>query len=256
MKRPTNREAIRPLLRRAGLDDKETEVYVAALSLKMARASQIANAAKQSRSHTYLMLRALAKKGLISEIDRAGVIHFVAEQPERLVTYLEDRRQELSTVQELVKGALPMLSSLIKPLASQPRVTTLHGIDGMKQVYRDVLTQDFCAFFNAEVMFDVFGSNVVTLLFGKKAKLKGRELFVNNAGAKRYLKEIPLDEQYDIRLLPKEISFVSEFVIFGETVSLFAYDDDLTIIRIDNKNIADAFKAWFEVLWKVSSPSC
>jgi len=96
---PQRHEAIRPLLQRAGLDDKETEVYLAILSLKMAKASQIAKVSKQSRSHTYLMLRALVQKGLVSEIDRAGVIHFVAEQPQRLLTYLQDRQQELSGVQ-------------------------------------------------------------------------------------------------------------------------------------------------------------
>lgn len=248
-------EAIRPLLLRAGLDTKEIEVYLAILSLKMARASQIAKIAKQSRSHTYLMLRSLVQKGLVSEIDRAGVLHFVAEQPQRLMTYLEDQQHELLRVQTLVKGVLPILSSLTKPLTSQPRVTTLHGIEGMKQVYRDVLTQEFSAFFNAQVMFDVFGSNVVTLLFGKHAQLTGRELFVDNAGAKRYLKEIPLDEQYDIRLLPKEMSFISEFVIFGDTVALFAYDDDLTIIRIENQNIKNSFQSWFDYLWKASKPT-
>jgi HTH-type transcriptional regulator, sugar sensing transcriptional regulator len=245
-------EAIRPLLQRAGLDEKEVEVYLAILSLKMAKASQVAKVAKQSRSHTYLMLRSLEEKGLVSEAVRGDVLHFIAEQPQRLVSYLQDRKQELSQVQELVEGALPMLSSLTKPLVSQPRVTTLHGLDGMKQVYRDVLTQEFSIFFNAEKMFETFGSNVVTMLFGKQSNLRGRELFVDNEGAKRYLKEIPLDEQYDIRLLPKEISFASEFVIFEETVALFAYDDDLTIIKIENKNIADAFRSWFDYLWTIS----
>lgn len=248
-------EAIRPLLQRVGLDDKEIEIYLAILALKSAKVSQIAKAAKQSRSHTYLMLRALVGKGLAAEIDRGGVIYFVAEQPQRLISYLEDRKQELENTQTLVKGALPVLSSLTKPLITQPRVTTLHGIDGMKQVYRDVLAQEFSAFFNAEVMFQIFGSNIITSLFGKQAKLKGRELFVDNKGAQRYLREIPLDDQYDIHLLPQDISFISEFVIFGDTVAQFAYDDDLTIIRIENKNIADSFQSWFEYLWKVSKPA-
>lgn len=252
---PIRHGAIRPLLKRVGLDDKELEIYLAMLALKSAKASNIAKAAKQSRSHTYLVLRSLVEKGLVSEIDRGGIMYFIAEQPQRLISYLEDRKQELENTQTLVKGALPILSSLTKPLVAQPRVSTLHGIDGMRQVYRDVLTQDFCAFFNAEAMFEIFESNIITSLFGKNAKLKGRELFVDNAGAKRYLREIPLDEQYEIRLLPESISFISEFIIFGDTVAQFAYDDDLTIIRIENKNIADSFQSWFEYLWKASKPA-
>lgn len=244
--------AIRPLLLRAGLDDREVEVYLAILSLKSAKATQIAKVAKQSRSHTYLMLRSLEQRGLVSEVVRGDVLHFIAEQPQRLVTYLEDRKKDIDDVQRLVEGAMPLLSSLTQPLPGQPRVTTLHGMDGMKQVYRDVFAGEFCCFFNAEMMFKTFGQNVITLLFGDEITLRGRELFVDNIAAKRYLKEIPLDETYDIRLLPQPMQFHSEFVISGETVALFAYDDDLTIIRIENGNIAQAFQSWFDYLWAIS----
>jgi hypothetical protein len=44
-------------------------------------------------------------------------------------------------------------------------------------------------------------------------------------------------------------------MIVGDIVSLFAYDDQQTIVRIENKNIADAFRAWFEILWNTSSPA-
>lgn len=244
--------AIRPLLARAGLDDREVEVYLAILSLKSAKATQVAKVAKQSRSHTYLMLRSLERRGLVSEVIRGDVLHFIAEQPQRLVSYLEDKKKEIGDVQRLVEGAMPLLSSLTKPMPGQPRVTTLHGIDGMKQVYRDVFAGEFSCFFNAEMMFKTFGQNVITMLFGDELQLRGRELFVDNAAAKRYLKEIPLDEGYDIHLLPKHIEFHSEFVIAGDTVALFAYDDDLTIIRIENRNIAQAFQSWFDYLWSVS----
>lgn len=244
--------AIRPLLLRAGLDDREVEVYLAILSLKSAKATQVAKVAKQSRSHTYLMLRSLERRGLVSEVIRGDVLHFIAEQPQRLVTYLEDRKKDIADVQRLVEGAMPLLSSLTQPMPGQPRVTTLHGVDGMKQVYRDVFAGEFSCFFNAEMMFSTFGQNVITMLFGDELKLRGRELFVDNVAAKRYLKEIPLDEKYDIHLLPKQIEFHSEFVIAGDTVALFAYDDDLTIIRIENRNIAQAFQSWFDYLWSVS----
>lgn len=247
--------AIRPLLLRAGLDAREIEVYLAILSLKSAKATQVASVAKQSRSHTYLMLRSLEKRGLVSEVIRGDVLHFIAEQPQRLVSYLEDRKREIGDVQRLVQDALPLLSSLTKPLPGQPRVTMLHGIDGMKQVYRDVFAGEFSCFFNAEMMFNTFNKNVITLLFGDEVKLTGRELFVDNAAATRYLQEISLDDQYDIHILPKEITFESEFVIAGDTVALFSYDDELTIIRIENKNIADAFKSWFNYLWSVSRPA-
>ena len=242
--------AIRPLLKRAGLEEKEVEVYLALLAMKSGRVTSIASASKQSRSHTYLVLQSLEKKGLVSHIESGKVIQFVAEPPHRIVNFAKDRVQEWKETETLLEGALPQLASLTSAIIDQPRVTTLRGLEGTKQVYRDVLLQKgFCAFFNAEVMFKAFKQNVVPMLFGDQ-KLQGRELFVDNEGARRYLKEIPQDDDYEVRLLPKHMQFLSEMVIFGDTIALFAYDDELTIIKIENQNFADTFKALFEGLWK------
>ncbi len=242
-------KSLRPLLRRAGLDDKEVEVYLALLALRTGRVAAIAAAAKQSRSHTYLVLESLEKKGLVSHVEEGKIIQFIAEPPHRLVNYAKDREQEWKETEMLLQIALPQLQSLTSPMIGQPRVTTLKGLDGMKQVYRDVLLQPgFVAFFNAEVMFKAFDKNVVTLLFGQQ-RLRGRELFVDNAGARRYIKEIPQDDEYEVRILPKGMQFLSEMIVFGDTVALFAYDDELTIVKIENQNFANTFRMLFEGLW-------
>ncbi|MFH0770307.1 MAG: helix-turn-helix domain-containing protein [Candidatus Peregrinibacteria bacterium] len=241
--------SLRALLKRIGLEEKEIEIYLAALTLKFARASDIARLAKQSRSHAYLMLRSLENRGLISELDRGKVLHFVAEPPESLLSYLEDREQEFRSIRAIAEGALPQLKALTQPLVDQPRVTLLSGMDGMKKVYRHILREKFVGAFNAEAMYKAFGENIVTKLFGKKARLRGRDLLVNNAGAKRYLKEVIQDEEYETRLLPKGMAFETDIMIFADTVCLFSYDSERTIVRIENQNIANAFRAWFEVLW-------
>jgi hypothetical protein len=241
--------SLRALLKRIGLDAKEVEVYLAALSLKSARASDIAVIAKQSRSHTYLMLRSLEGRGLVSEVDRGKVLHFVAEPPESLLSYLDNREQEIAGLKVLAEGALPQLRALTKPLIDQPHVTLLHGLDGMKQIYRSILKNEFVGIFNPEIMYGAFSENIVTKLFGKKVRLRGRDLLVDNAAAKRYLREMQQDDEYQIRILPKDAQFSTDTIIFEDTVALFSYDSELSIIRIENRNIADAFRAWFEVLW-------
>jgi sugar-specific transcriptional regulator TrmB len=244
--------AIRPLLQRIGLDEKEIEIYLALLPLKMARASAIAKAAKQSRSHTYLILRALEEKGLVSEVERGKVIHFIAEDPKRLLSYVQDREREYKELQPLVKSALPILSSLTGILPGKPRITMLQGEDGIRQLYRDILAQEFRAIFNAQAMYDTFGRNIVVDMFGDDVRLQGRDLFVDNEAGRRFANEVTQTEGYEIRLLPKGISSYSEMIILGDTVSFFAYDEDRTIVRIENKNIADACRSWFDVIWENS----
>src|SRR5437870_1872957 len=123
---PATSAPIRSLLKRVGLEEREVEVYLALLSMKVARASSVAKAAHQSRSHTYLVLQSLQEKGLVSQTERGKIIHFVAEPPERLLSFLQNREQEVKEVSQLVKGALPFLSSLTASLKGPPRVTVLH----------------------------------------------------------------------------------------------------------------------------------
>ncbi len=247
--------AIRPLLSRIGLDAKEIEVYLVILSLKVARASAIAAAAKTTRSHTYIILRNLEQKGLIAEVVRGKVIHFIAEPPQRLKQYVEERERELHSLVPLVDSVLPLLSSFTKPLTGAPHVTMLQGKEGMRQLYRDALNQGICGIFNPDVMYEAFEGNIVTMLLGKHTTMRARDLLMQTHTTGRYLKEVPPDDDYHVRLLPKSAKFETDTMIFGDTVALLAYDDQRTIVRIENKNIADAFRAWFEILWNASTPA-
>lgn len=246
---------IRSLLERIGLDDREIDVYMTLLPRKIARASVISKASKQSRSHTYLVLRSLEEKGLVSEIERGKIIHFVAESPQRLLSYIENREEELQTLKPLIAEVLPQLQALTSPLAGQPRVTMLHGVEGMKQVYREILPNEFCGIFNPEAMYKSFGGNIAQMVLNKGTQLRGRDLLVDNAMSQCWLSEVEQHENYTIRLLPKGVTFYSDTNFSGDTVALFSYDDEQTIICIENQNLVDSFRAWFEIMWNVSKPT-
>lgn len=237
------------LLKRLGLEDREVQVYLALLPMKIGRVSAIAKVAKQPRTLTYVVLQNLEEKGLVSRIQKANVLHFVAEQPERLVSYAHQRKREYDEVEQLLSGALPFFHSMTSPLVGEPRVSLLKGLDGMKQVYREILIQDFVGLYNPEASYETFDENVVTMLFGPNATLRGRDLLVDNNGAKEYMKVVPQHKDYEIRLLPKGITFNTDTIVFGDTVAIFAFDEEKTIVKIENQHMADSFRAWFEVMW-------
>lgn len=249
----TDSPSVRTLLQKIGLDDREIEVYLALLQLKSARASSVAKAAKQSRSHTYLILRSLREKGLVSEVEKGKVTEFIAEPPKRLKAYLQDQEEEMRRLQVLADRVLPQLEVLSTTLERQPRVTFLTGLEGMKRVYRDAVMGEFCAIFNAESMYNVFEENIFIKLFGKGIELHGRDLLVDNAAAQQFQEEIPQNEHYHIRLLPKAVQFTSDTLIYGDTICLFAYDDERTIVRIENRNLANTFRAWHRMMWDMST---
>lgn len=246
--------SIKPLLSRVGLNQSETDIYLALLSLGSAKASDVAKLAKQARTHTYPLLRELENKGLVSEIEEGGKIIFVAEPPERLLNFLKDKERESQELQTLISGALPMLHSLSSEVIDTPRISVLKGFEGMKQIYRDILVNEFIGMINIESMYNTFGKPIGEILLGEDRHYTGRDLFVNNDGAKRYLKDWPSSDEYQIRLLPEGVTFRTDTVCFGHTVAFFAFDDDKTVIRMDNKNVADSYRVWFELLWDLGIP--
>ena len=98
----------------------------------------------------------------------------------------------------------------------------------------------------------MFGKNIVTMLFGPQPTLKGRDLLVDNEGAKVYLEEVPIHENYEVRRLPKGIDFKTDTIVYGDFVTMFTFDDEKTTIRIESREMADSFRAWFEVMWGMS----
>jgi sugar-specific transcriptional regulator TrmB len=240
--------AIRPLLKRAGLDAREIEIYLTILSLKIAPASRIAKEARQERSNTYLILHSLQEKGLISEVERGKVRHFVAEDPNRLLVHIEEQEKEMQQIHTLLGDALPILRSITKSITDQPRVTLSRGFDAMKQSYREILSQEFVGAFNLEKVYGTFGKTVAESIFGKAAELKGREFVINNEAGREYF-EKQNSPHLESRLFPKDILFDSDILIFRDTVVFFAYDDEKTVVRIENQNIADLLTSWFEMLW-------
>ena len=244
--------AVRPLLLRLGLEEPEIDVYLALLPMKSAKASAIASRAGQSRSHTYLLLRSLMERGLVSQVNRGGVLHFVAESTDSLLTLAEDRAREMTETGKLLEGTIPLLNSLSSPINREPRVTLLHGFDGMKQIYREIFRHPFCSFFNPEPMYAAFGKNVVFHL-ASGGRLEGRDLLVDNEAAQRYIGEVEQHEGYEIRLLPKGTVFPTDTMVYGDVIALFAYDEKNTIVRIENHNMADSFRTWFDVIWPIAA---
>ena len=246
--------AVRPLLHRLGLEDREIDIYLALLGMKSAKASAVATAAGQSRSHTYLLLKALMKRGLVSEVDRGGVLHFVAESPSSLVTLAESRARDMAETGKLLEGTIPLLESLSSPIAREPHVTLLYGLDGVRQIYRELFRHEYLSFFNPEPMYKAFGKNVSLDLL-TDGLFHGRDLIVDNESAQQFISEVKPHEGHVMRLLPKNVVFPIDCVVRHDTVALFAYDERCTIVRIENKNIADAFRAWFEAMWPLGRPT-
>ncbi|OGJ62054.1 hypothetical protein A3C37_00200 [Candidatus Peribacteria bacterium RIFCSPHIGHO2_02_FULL_53_20] len=255
---PLSREqliAIRNIFRGMGLEDKEIDVYLTLIPLKSAPVSVIAKASKQPRTSIYFILDKLQEKGFVSEVESGKITQYVAEPPEKLINHAQEMQTKFHRIEQQIHDALPFLSSLVSPLATTPKVTLLHGIEGMKKTYREILSQPFIGFLNPHIMYETFGTTTSNYLFQKKKiPLQGRDLITQNAYLDRYIKESPPTKEHDYRILPQGVEFFSDTLVYGDHVAFFAYDHQHTIVRIENSRIAGMIRSWFDALWGISRP--
>ena len=76
-------------LQEIGLNDKEAAIYLALLQVDNSSVIDISKKTKINRSTIYFVLEGLGKKGLVSEVQVDKKVHYAAEPPERLETFVD-----------------------------------------------------------------------------------------------------------------------------------------------------------------------
>lgn len=125
-------------LKKLGLPEKAVKLYLALLPLGPQPVRKIASAADLNRGTAYDMLKLLIEDGLVSYYHQDKHQYFVAENPERLLSLIEERQHQLSSVELAVQQLLPALKNL-KEQHNQPLVRFFEGLAGVHRILEDVL---------------------------------------------------------------------------------------------------------------------
>ncbi len=238
------------ILTAAGLQEKEVPVYLALLSLQSANVTTLSKESGVQRTSLYFILDRLIEKGFASVVDAGKIRSYYPVKPESILIHFEEKQRSLRQVQEQIKDVLPLLTALPQTEATKPNVSVLKGLPSVKNVYYELLKEDFIGWFNPEVMYREYGMTMAQMLLGKDHILRGRDLLVDSVFTEQLVKDWPQTETYQYRLLPEGISFGCDVVCWKKKVALFSYDKEHTTVIIENDKIAEMYHAWFELHWK------
>lgn len=130
---------IQTILKNFGLNDKEVAVYLTLIELGSAPVREISTKSKVNRGTTYDILKSLMEQGLATYFNKQSHQYFTAEPPEKLVTALEHRKQEIDSVKNQIQENLPTLQSAFNRGGGQPVMKLYEGVKGIRQIFEDVL---------------------------------------------------------------------------------------------------------------------
>ncbi len=227
-------------LQNIGLSEQESRVYLQLLKKKYQEASKIAKETKINRSVVYSVIRSLIDKGLVSYVIRNNVKYFIAANPKTLLDFLKDK-------EKILENILPKLSQIKEEEKGEVIVEMYQGIKGGISVLKDIIRT---------------GKDYVVLgedgTFEKVVPEYSKQ-FVRQLNEKRIRERILAKEDIslvtskksEVRYLPKEFQIPTVTTIYGNKVAIAIFTKPYYIILIKSKDLADSYKSFFNILWKI-----
>jgi sugar-specific transcriptional regulator TrmB len=232
----------------AGLEEKEAHVYTAILELGEATIAQITRKSTIKRSTVYEMLELLKKKGLISQTRSKKRPVFLAENPNKLLERLEEKKKSL-------EQSMPEILSLMNLLDKKPKIRYFEGLSGVREVFEDTLVQpdeEILTLFpypyinlGEEYFWDHYLPTRV------EKRIWARAIVPDNIENRKFANEMKEKAITKTKFVADKAfaKFDLEIKIYGKSkVGIISYAEDLGII-IESKKIFDGLKAIFETMW-------
>lgn len=230
------------VLKELGLSEGETSVYLALLRLGESQVNKIKTETKMHRTTIYDFLDSLIKKGLVSYVIKSNVKFFTAAHPSKLNELIKEKKEHLDEV-------IPSLIQLAELEKRHLKVEVYEGVEGFKTYINRMLDRksELLAFGIDETQFEAKFPHLMKTYLIKEEKLGLTERLITRKGAKFVYKRKFLNYRY---IDDKYFSPVPN-VTWGNLVISIIWDP-LTVIFVENKDLANAYRKHFELLWKIA----
>lgn len=236
-------------LEKLGLSPNESKVYLALLEIGSSTADKISQKAGIHRRTVYDNIEKLLNKGLISFVIRANKKYFEATNPNQLKELIKYKKDSIEKQERILNKMLPDLLLAQELSKDKQEINVYKGKEGIKTILWDILRtgKSNC----------VIGAHsrkefeIILKQFHKqriKLKIENRMIFKREdiERARKFAKK-PFT---DVRVMPTEYTSPIAINIYADKVALLirSVKNPLGIL-IKNKDTADGFRTYFDMLW-------
>ncbi len=240
-------------LERVGLSRQEALVYLSALKLGVAKASEIAQKSGIKREASYYVLKLLEERGFVNETIKSGVKYYGAVKPKRIIDIIEEEKQHKT---ETIKEILPELESLGTVSFDRPKIEFYEGVEGFKTAVSKVLDA------KNKTVYAYVPEKPVRLFptFHPQFRRRRREnnVFLKVIGEKsEFMEELRKTGRKELRRVRYNDSLIK-----NSDALLYILPDSILFLRLNEKEqfgiyikddgIANLQKKIFNTIWKLS----
>lgn len=240
----------RETLEDIGLSPNEAKIYEGLLEIGEASVPEISLKIGVHKRNIYDIVPKLLRKGLIYEIARSERKVYAPVEPNKLSDLIWEKESKL-------KAVLPALTRQFKKTATEEAVYIYKGVEGFKNYLRDIVEvgKDVC-FIGAKGGW--FDEDLQTFIrkFLKEAREQGiRYQHIFDHEVRQLAPDLLRKLGRPYRFLPSGYSTTGAIDIFGDRVVTFSgltlkdITEDVTLVVIVNKELADCYRTWFRFMW-------
>lgn len=239
-------------LERLGLNKNEAKVYFGLLRKGQATASELVKAVGVHRNIIYDNLEKLIDKGLVSYVIEGTKKRFVAEKPQSIIEFLEARKKAIDKEISDARTLIPEINSILATSKTEQETSLFRGTKGIKKILQDMLKErEFWIIGVSNASVNLLGETYWTNFNRKRKAKRIKEHLLFNADFKNIvgITESTLSEK---KVLPPELTQITEIMIYGENVAIIVYSGEPVGIVIKSRDVFNTFRKQFEFLWKIT----
>jgi HTH-type transcriptional regulator, sugar sensing transcriptional regulator len=239
---------IREVLRKAGIDGKKADVYLACLETGKATAYAIAKRTGLRRPTVYDIIDRLMKEGLVFKSVAKGTRYYSPADPEALLERIRRQEREIASV-------MPELQELYNGPKVKPAIRYFEGKEGIIELYEDSLR----SLKKGEEILGYVGEGIILHLpeytedYIKRRVEKGiifRGIYKQNDELDLYMEHNQAQLRIGVVLPESAFPLGNEINIYGNKVAVANYGTEMFGMLIESKEFADSQRAVFELAWK------
>jgi sugar-specific transcriptional regulator TrmB len=243
-------------LKTLGLNENEIKVYLTLITLGSTPASAVAKRADIERSHTVYICKNLVKKGFISYVEKNNTFIFTPVPPKELLNIVYKEKREVESKEFKLQRIIGQLENMINPNASLPKIQFFEGVDGVINIYKDML-KDNKNIYDCNVV-DRTSIHEDIIEYWEQEYMPQREKMTNKSftlynresGKHEYTKYDKKVRRTTLFLPEKTFPFKSQILIYGEKIAFCSLSPtNLTGAIIENKAIWETQFSLFRLAW-------
>jgi len=244
------------ILTEIGLTGSEIKVYLALLDLGDSTRGSIVNKSGITGSKAYEVLERLQEKGLVTIYIKNKIKHFKPANPKQLLYYLENKKENLETVETELNNILPGLLKNFNSSKEDQEVELLTGLKGLEILFREQV--------------DIMNSGETCYVIGgtKGVEEEAMLAFFQKIHHLRTAKQIKTKMLYNLRQKKETEQLFSSKTykgtqtryiqhtspvainIYKNRTVIVLFGKKITSIHIRSQDVANSFMEYFNLLWK------